>query len=557
MAVLRVVDGPMAGREISLDREEFVVGRGEEGSGGLGGDPELSRRHARFSRRDADTFVVEDLGSTNGTFVNGRRRTGPRVLYPGDTLKLGETTLTFEAEGAGARPTATARPAPVPEATAAPPAAHPVRRLLLVGALAAAIVVAVVVLSSSGKAKKAATTSSLASDCGAAIGRDGPVAYVVYVESNIARTGENSVIAMPYRAGDMKPLAMSQCPTGGSGSTDLTDSGVLDANDQLLTNPGHTLLFAVNQGSDSIAVFHIGPTGALTPVSGSPFPSGGVAPSSLGLSGSTLVVANKAQDGVRDLSRVAPSYTTFTVSAEGRLTPVRGSSVAALPGSSPTDASVAPGGGVAFATEESGPIRGFSVGRTGVLTQAPGSPYDPPAIAYPPGFDPTKRFALGVAAHPSRRLLFVGLSTIPALAVYRYDPTGKLTYLHSVHVDGSYLPCWIQVTRDGHWLYTSNADTDNLTTFDISNPTRPRQIQTFAFTTPGNPWNLVLDPTDRFLFVNTPRDTFKVPEGQGNTQHVLRIGADGRLAEVKGSPVAIPVPRGANPQGIAIVAPSR
>ena len=51
-------------------------------------------------------------------------------------------------------------------------------------------------------------------------------------------------------------------------------------------------------------MFRVAPNGALTAVAGSPFPSYGRAPTSLGLAGNTLIVANKAQDGVRNLRRV-------------------------------------------------------------------------------------------------------------------------------------------------------------------------------------------------------------------------------------------------------------
>lgn len=58
-------------------------------------DPEVSRRHARISMRQGG-YVVEDLGSTNGTFLNGRRVTAPTPLYQGDTLELGpSTSITF------------------------------------------------------------------------------------------------------------------------------------------------------------------------------------------------------------------------------------------------------------------------------------------------------------------------------------------------------------------------------------------------------------------------------------------------------------------------------
>jgi len=66
-------------------------------------DPEVSRHHCRLTR-GAGGYTVEDLGSTNGTFVNGQRLTGPRPLSHGDTLGMGETvTLAYEA-GVVARP---------------------------------------------------------------------------------------------------------------------------------------------------------------------------------------------------------------------------------------------------------------------------------------------------------------------------------------------------------------------------------------------------------------------------------------------------------------------
>jgi DNA-binding beta-propeller fold protein YncE len=209
---------------------------------------------------------------------------------------------------------------------------------------------------------------------------------------------------------------------------------------------------------------------------------------------------------------------------------------------------------VAFSTEESGPIRAFSIAASGALAEAPGSPYQPPSQLYPPGFDPAKRFALGITAFPKAPVVYISMTTIPALAVYTFTPTGALTIQSAVPVAGAYLPCWLVITPNGHFLFTSNADTDNVTVFDLDNPLRPKQIQTLPFKTPGNPWQEAIDPTGHFLFVNTPRDTLKTPPGTGNTQHVMQIGAEGQLTELNAtSPTKIPVPDGANPQGIAIV----
>jgi len=59
-------------------------------------DVEVSRRHAQIIRQPDGTYVVEDLGSTNGTFVNGRRSVGLTALRNGDVIDLGESiSLTF------------------------------------------------------------------------------------------------------------------------------------------------------------------------------------------------------------------------------------------------------------------------------------------------------------------------------------------------------------------------------------------------------------------------------------------------------------------------------
>ncbi|MCL4871467.1 MAG: FHA domain-containing protein [Anaerolineae bacterium] len=53
-------------------------------------DPEISRRHARIFYQD-ETFLLEDLGSTNGTFINGRRVYAPTILQDEDVVEFGES----------------------------------------------------------------------------------------------------------------------------------------------------------------------------------------------------------------------------------------------------------------------------------------------------------------------------------------------------------------------------------------------------------------------------------------------------------------------------------
>jgi hypothetical protein len=89
---IEVTDGPARGEQSELE-QELVIGRSTEGFGSLKGDPEISRRHAQVSRTDEGRLYISDLGSTNGTFVNGRKIEGSAWLEPGDVVKVGQSTL--------------------------------------------------------------------------------------------------------------------------------------------------------------------------------------------------------------------------------------------------------------------------------------------------------------------------------------------------------------------------------------------------------------------------------------------------------------------------------
>ena len=91
---LRVTAGNAEGSEIQV-RDEFVIGRQASEEGQLGQDAEISRQHARIARSNG-TFTIEDLGSTNGTFVNARRISKPELLSPGDRIQVGTTTLVVQ-----------------------------------------------------------------------------------------------------------------------------------------------------------------------------------------------------------------------------------------------------------------------------------------------------------------------------------------------------------------------------------------------------------------------------------------------------------------------------
>ncbi len=152
---LEVISGNAAGTTITVE-DELVIGRHASGAGRLSEDVELSRQHARVSREVTGDYAIEDLGSSNGTFVNGLRIQSPRLLSLGDSIETGATTLvvreivqpepvesssnppeppspvlsvpTVSGRSPVAQPAAMPSPAPVEPASQTPPSPSPSQR---------------------------------------------------------------------------------------------------------------------------------------------------------------------------------------------------------------------------------------------------------------------------------------------------------------------------------------------------------------------------------------------------------------------------------------------
>jgi Protein of unknown function (DUF3662)/FHA domain len=84
------------GRRVVIGQEGATIGRGRQADIVLN-DPNVSRQHAEIRPRGS-SWVIDDLGSTNGSQLNGRRIDGPEVLRPGDEIELGASVMTFTLE---------------------------------------------------------------------------------------------------------------------------------------------------------------------------------------------------------------------------------------------------------------------------------------------------------------------------------------------------------------------------------------------------------------------------------------------------------------------------
>lgn len=134
---LIIKTGPNPGKVYLLDKEQMVIGR-DSLSDVMIADSEVSRRHARLYLQGGG-YVLEDLGSTNGCFINGQRLSQPQPLRPGDMVMLGEK-ISLKYEVIQSDPEATIAsmpsfapppprpdnfPASTPAAAAAPPPPPP------------------------------------------------------------------------------------------------------------------------------------------------------------------------------------------------------------------------------------------------------------------------------------------------------------------------------------------------------------------------------------------------------------------------------------------------
>ena len=88
---LTIQVGPNPGKTYALDKPEMVIGR-DLGVDIVISDVEVSRKHAHLVAQQG-SYLIEDLGSTNGTVVNGLRLTSPYLLHPGEQIALGEHVI--------------------------------------------------------------------------------------------------------------------------------------------------------------------------------------------------------------------------------------------------------------------------------------------------------------------------------------------------------------------------------------------------------------------------------------------------------------------------------
>ncbi len=383
---------------------------------------------------------------------------------------------------------------------------------------------------------------------------------MLYVATNDPRPGMNAILA--YRRAANGTLSfLASYPTSGRGVGNPGQTiGPNDADQDLIISPDHKTLFAVNPGSDTIAVFQTNSDGSLKQINNSPFTSGGVNPVSLGLSGNQLYVVNKNQDPERPNSAL-PNYTGFRVAGNGHLSAIPYSTVELGAGYSPTQALISPSGDLMFGMQLfPGPLNGvpglqpgyldsFRIGANGRLNRVPGTPLAVPSDSPPVNAIAPFNMPLNGAVHPTLPILYVNFVTFTQIGVYTYGNTGALSFFGAVGNSGV-APCWDVISNDAKYMYTANAFDNSVSTYSLTNPYVPSEIQHLSLGGISGAFRISVDPTGKYVYILDQKIEFNFTSMTENQIHVLKIGADGKLTEVPGSTVILPVPSIARPQGI-------
>jgi 6-phosphogluconolactonase len=309
----------------------------------------------------------------------------------------------------------------------------------------------------------------------AASNRD--VAGHVYVLNNTAHANSISVF---NRFADGTLAFVTRTRIGGQGS----GSG-LGSQGSLILSPDRNWLFAVDAGSNQVSVVAVGSDGGLRPASVST--SRGVDPISLTYSNGHLYVLNAGDNGN------AANVSGFRVHSDGTLSLIAGSiqplSVA-NPG--PAEVQADPRGDTLIVTEKTtNEIDSYSIHANGSLSE--------PTVTASTGNTPFG-FAFNPAI-PSQFIVsdaFGGSANAGALTSYRVD-SSNVDLQDGPVADQQSAPCWVVITKDGRFAYTSNTGSGSVSAYSIE---RHGSLTLLSSASTGNgssPIEMALTSSSRYL----------------------------------------------------------
>jgi 6-phosphogluconolactonase (cycloisomerase 2 family) len=338
----------------------------------------------------------------------------------------------------------------------------------------------------------------------------------VYVLNNDLT--DSNTITVFNRAADGTLTLLDTTPIGGLGSRAAFADG---SQGSLILTPDRSRLFAVDAGSDQISVVNVH-DGQLS-LAGI-FPSGGAGPVSLTYQDGLLYVLNAAEE-----SHASANVAGFRVASDGTLQPIAGATrPLSAPHPHPVQVQIDPLGQFLLVTEQ-------GTDRIDVyLIHSDGSLSDPmifPSVGATP---------FGLAFNPASSLhefIVADAEGAPdgtgAVSAYRLE-NGDLRLIDGPVPDHQMDPCWMVITPDGHFAYTSNAHSQSISGYHILEDGKLSLLKAngISGTTPSDtfPIEEALSSDGRFLYVLDSR-ALLTPPGPATLSSFL-IEDDGSLTSI-------------------------
>jgi 6-phosphogluconolactonase len=334
------------------------------------------------------------------------------------------------------------------------------------------------------------------------------LATLAFVAGPAAAAGKGPVYTSTNSASGNRVLALDHSGSGalspaGSFATGGTGTGSGLGSQGALALGGGRSLYVVNAGSDSISTFRVRPHGLrLTDLNS----SGGDQPISLTVHRGLLYVLNAGSGTI----------TGFTRAHNGELTPLAGSTEA-IGGSGPAQVEFSNDGRELIVTnKDTNTIDTFVVGSDGTPgpAQSQASEGDTPF-----GFDFDKRGHLIVSE------AFGGAAGASAVSSYSLDSSGLLSTISASVPDNEAAACWIAVTKNGRFAYTTNTGSGSISSYALGHDGSLGLLEQIAANTGtgSTPTDMAQTASSRVLFALLP--------GTGQVA-AYRVAGDGGLTPV-------------------------
>ncbi len=335
-------------------------------------------------------------------------------------------------------------------------------------------------------------------------------AGAVYTETN--SSSQNAILVFNRtQDGRLLPTTVRPVPTGGVG----TGAG-LGSQGALAIDPSNTFLFAVNAGSNNISTFRVMDQGlSLVGVTS----SGGSNPISLTVSHNVLYVLN---DG--GAVGGADTIAGFSVDGSGHLTLIVSGLQLSGVSVGPAEISFNPDGNLLVVTEKgTNNIDVFTVGQNGV---ASGPTVVASAAQTPYGFAFGKRNQLIVSDAVG------GGSGAGAVSSYAASSDGRLQTITASSADNQTAPCWIVLTSDGRYAYTTNTGSGSVSSYGVAFDGTLALLNSQAANngSGSSPIDEAISNDSRYLYVLAPGS--KAIQG-------FTIALDGSLTPLSQTPIFV------------------